>query len=79
MGQPYELVSVRQTKHPPGVQRANWHRYVIAFEGSNSIHGYRQGNLRAVTRELEEIVAQLNERHLFNFGCVDQVSSRLHR
>ena len=79
MGQPYELVSVRRTKHPPGVEGANWNRYVIAFEGSNSIQGYRQGNLRAVTRQLEEIVTQSNERHLFDLGCVDLVLPRLHR
>ncbi len=37
---------------------------MIAFEGTNTIHGYIQGNLKAVTRAVEEIVAQLNERHL---------------
>jgi hypothetical protein len=62
--QPYEIVSVRRAKPPPGTEGSNWHRYVIAFEGRNSIHGYRQGNLTTVTRAVEEIVAQLNERHL---------------
>jgi hypothetical protein len=37
---------------------------VIAFKGTNTIDGCRQGGLKAVTREVEEIVAQLNERHL---------------
>jgi hypothetical protein len=37
---------------------------VIAFEGTNTIHGCRQGGLKVVTRAVEEIVAQLNERHL---------------
>jgi hypothetical protein len=36
---------------------------VIAFEGRNSIHGCRQGGLRAETKAVEEITAQLNERH----------------
>ncbi len=63
MAQPYEIVSVRRAKRPLGVEGSNWHRYVIAFEGTNNIHGYRQGNLKAVTRAVEEIVAQLNERH----------------
>ncbi len=62
--QPYEIVSVRRAKAPPGTEGTNWHRYVIAFEGRNSIHGCRQGNLTAVTRAVEEMVAQLNERHL---------------
>ncbi len=68
MEQPYEIVSVRRTKPPPGVEGSNWHQYVIAFEGSNTIHGYQPGNLKAVTRAVEEIVAQLNERQLGQSG-----------
>ncbi len=64
MAQAYEIVSVRRAKPPPGAKGSNWYRYVIAFEGTNTIHGYQQGKLRAVTRAVEEIVAQLNERHL---------------
>jgi len=63
MGQPYEIVSVRRAKPPSGGKGSNWYRYVIAFEGTNTIHGCRQGGLKAVTRAVEEIVAQLNERH----------------
>ena len=62
MEQPYEIVSVRRAEPPPGGKGSNWYRYVIAFEGSNNIHGCRQGGLKAVTRAVEEIVAQLNER-----------------
>ena len=64
MGQPYEIVAVRRAKPPPDGKGANWYRYVIAFEGINSIHGCRQGGLKAVTRAVEEIVDRLNERHL---------------
>ncbi len=64
MAQAYEIVSVRRAKPPPGGKGSNWYRYVIAFEGTNTIHGYRQGKLRAMTKAVEEIVAQLNERHL---------------
>ena len=63
MRQPYEIVSVRRAEPPPGGKGSYWYRYVIAFEGTNTVHGCRQGKLRAVTREVEEIVAQLNERH----------------
>ncbi len=63
MAQAYEIVSVRRAEPPPGAEGSNWYRYVIAFEGTNTIHGYRQGQLRAVTTAVEEIVAQLNERH----------------
>ncbi len=61
--QPYEIVSVRRAEPPPGGKGPNWYRYVIAFEGSNTIDGCRQGGLKAVTRAVEEIVAKLNERH----------------
>ena len=64
LGQLYEIVSVQRAEPPPGGKGSNWYRYVIAFEGTNTINGYRQGQLRAVTSAVEEIVAQLNERHL---------------
>ncbi len=63
MAQAYEIVSVRRAKPPPGGKGSNWYRYVIAFEGTNAIHGCRQGGLKDVTRAVEEIVAQVNERH----------------
>ena len=62
--QPYEIVSVRRAKAPPGGKGSNWYRYVIAFDGTNTIHGCRQGGLKAVTTAVEEIVAKMNERHL---------------
>ncbi len=71
--QPYEIVSVRRAEPPPGGKGSNWYRYVIAFEGRNTIRGCRQGGLKAVTGAVEEIVAQLNERHLGNRGRVNLV------
>ena len=32
IAQPYEIVSVRRAKAPPGAEGSNWHHYVIAFE-----------------------------------------------
>ncbi len=63
IGRPYEIVSVRRAKPPPGEKGSYWYRYVIAFEGTNTIHGCRQGGLKAVTRAVEEIIVKLNERH----------------
>jgi len=63
MEQPYEIVSVRRAEPPPGGKGSNWHRYVIAFDGTNTIHGCRQGDLEAVTTKVKEIIAKLNERH----------------
>ena len=68
MDQPYEIVSVRRAEPPPGGKGSNWYRYVIAFEGTNTIHGCRQGNLKAVTSAVEEILAKLNERHRMTRG-----------
>ncbi len=70
MDQPYEIVSVRRAEPPPGGKGSNWYRYVIAFEGTKTIHGCRQGSVKAVTTAVEEIVAQLNERHLGKGGRV---------
>ena len=72
MGQPYEIVSVQRAEPPPGLEGSNWYRYVIT-QGSNTINGCRQGNLKAVTLAVEEIVVQLNERRLGKRGRVNLV------
>ncbi len=71
--QSYEIVSVRRAKPPRGTEGSNWHHYVIAFEGTNTIDGCRQGSVKAVTTAVEEIVAKLNERHLGKRGRVNLV------
>ncbi len=73
MRQYYVIESIQQAEPPPGGKGSYWYRYVIAFEGTNTIHGCRQGGLKAVMRAVEEIVAQLNERHLDNRGRVQLV------
>ncbi len=73
MDQPYEIVSVRRAEAPPGGKGSNWYRYVIAFDGTNTIHGCRQGGLKAVTTAVEEIVAKMNERHLGKPGRVNLI------
>ncbi len=74
MGQPYEIVSVRRAEPPPGGKGSNWYRYVIAFEGTNTIHGCQQGGLKDVTKAVEEIVAQMNERqHLRHVSKASRV------
>ncbi len=75
MGQYYEIVSIQRAEPPPDGKGPNWYRYVIAFEGSNSITGYRQGSLKAVTSGLVEMIAQLNERHWNKRGRDDPVST----
>ena len=71
--QPYEIVSVRRAAAPPGGKGSNWYRNVIAFDGTNTIHGCRQGGLKAVTTAVEEIVAKMNQRHLGKPGRVNLI------
>lgn len=73
LGQLYEIVSVQRAEPPPDGKGSNWYCYVIAFDGSNTITGYRQGSLKAVTNGVVEMIAQLNERHLGRFSKPSRV------
>jgi len=57
----YEIKSILKTEAPLGADGSDWYCYEIAH-GSNSISGYKQGSLEAVTEATEENVVQLNER-----------------
>ena len=63
MGQSYEIVSIKRAESPPGTEGSHWYDYVIAFAGTKTVRGCRQGSLKDVTSAVEEIVEQLNERH----------------
>jgi hypothetical protein len=76
MGQPYELVSIQRAEPPPDGKGANWYRYVIAFDGADTISGCRQGSLKAVTSGVAEMIAQLNERHRKKPGRADHVPQK---
>jgi hypothetical protein len=57
----YEIISIEPSDAPADTEGADWHCYVIA-QGRNEIRGFRQGKRNAVTVDVEEIVARLNER-----------------
>ena len=59
----FHISSVQPIEPPSESAAGEWHSYVIV-QGSNTIRGYREGNLRAVTKAAEAIVAQLNERRM---------------
>jgi hypothetical protein len=65
----YEIVSVEPSDPPPDMQGTGWHCYVIGL-GENTIRGYKQGNIKAVTGSVQEIVARLNERRRGKLGRV---------
>jgi len=68
MERPYEIASIQRGEAPPGTEGSYWYRYVIAFNGSNTIHGCRRGGLKSVTMAVEEIVVQLNERYVAHWN-----------
>ena len=65
----YAIVSVEPTDPPGGMVGTGWHCYIIE-QGKNTIRGYQQGNIKDVTRAVEEIVARLNERRYGKKGRV---------
>lgn len=73
--EPYELKAVKKTEAPTGSQGENWIRYEIT-QGTNVITGYRQGNVKTIRREAEEIVVGLNERRSPNRGRVQLTQLR---
>ena len=70
---PYEISAIRRAEAPSGTDGSNWHQYVISFEGNDSIQGFKSGTQAAVKISIEEMVAQLNERHLGKRGRVNLV------
>ena len=75
MGQYYEIVSIQPAEPPSGGKGSKWYRYVIAYEGSETITGCRAGSRNVVTSGVEEMVDRLNERHKHKRGRVDLVST----
>lgn len=65
----YEVTSVEPTDPPGDMVGTGWHRYIIE-QGKNRICGYKQGNIHAVRRAVEEIVVRLNERRYGRSGRV---------
>lgn len=73
----YKIVSVQRAKPKPGFEGSNGYDYIISYEGEDNIRGYRRGDREAVTMALEEIVAQLNERHAGRFHKAGRVQLAL--
>jgi hypothetical protein len=57
----YRLLTIEPARAPDGCTGRDWLIYRIA-QGDNVITGYRQGDLRGATAEVERIVVNLNER-----------------
>jgi hypothetical protein len=63
----YRLVALEHAHAPEGHTGRDWLIYRIA-QGNNVITGYRRGDLRAATADVERIVAGLNERRIASKG-----------
>lgn len=72
MEENYQIVSVKPTKPPYGLEGSDWHSYEIV-QGSNTIRGYRQGSRNSVTKGVKELVFRLNERRAGKRGRVHLV------
>jgi hypothetical protein len=57
----FRLLSIASTRAPSGYSGHDWLVYRIG-QGENVITGYRQGDLKTATAEVETIVKSLNER-----------------
>jgi len=68
MEQAYRIVSIQSAEAPSGTESSNWYDYEIAFAGETVVKGCRQGSLKDVTRAVDDIVGQLNERHCKKSG-----------
>jgi hypothetical protein len=68
MERSYKISLIERSNVVPGEESSDWHDYVIAFGGIDTVRGRRQGNLKEVTSAVDEIVGQLNERHCKKLG-----------
>jgi hypothetical protein len=71
----YELEGIEKATAPDGGSGTGWFRYTI-IQGKNTITGYKQGSQRAVTKEIKNIVVELNERRVGKRGRVHLTPSR---
>ena len=68
--EPFKLFLVEKSLPPDDGMPGTWFRYEIT-QGDNVIMGLRQGSRTAVTQELKETVAALNERRQGRRGRVN--------
>jgi len=66
----YRLIGIGPVAAPSGSEGQDWLQYRIG-QGNNVVTGYRRGNIHNVTRELHQVVEDLNERNLVHRGRVN--------
>ena len=59
----FRLISIGSARAPSGCSGQDWLVYRIA-QGKNIITGYRRGELKTASAEVETIVTSLNERRV---------------
>ena len=73
--QQYKLKSIEPSNPPEGAEGPDWFHYIIV-QGSNTIYGYRQGDLYSITSSIEDKVTLLNERQFGKRGRVHLVTAK---
>ena len=71
----YQLEMIEKSGTPEGCNGKDWFRYTIT-QGVNKITGYKQGSQRAVTKDVKDIVIELNDRRAGKKGRVHLTPSR---
>jgi hypothetical protein len=77
-GKEYNLISVKKTDPPAGVEGKDWYCYIIErypARAGSSIVGKMRGSLKHVTSKAESFVEELNARSGFR-GSRSTWSSR---
>lgn len=57
----FTVVSVEKSEAPEGAEGDNWYRYIIE-RGNSQIVGNMAGTMKNVKKQVDEFVANLNER-----------------
>ncbi|MDG1462433.1 MAG: hypothetical protein P8R04_02595 [Gammaproteobacteria bacterium] len=73
---PFELISVDETKTPAGMEGDKWCKYIIK-QGDNEIVGYSVGSARKVKKEAKEKVEELNLRRYGKKGPPKPVKAKV--
>lgn len=65
----YQVVSVKKTQAPEGMEGSNWHCYVIE-RGTSVVTGKKPGSLKTVTEHAHQVAEDLNARTGMNAGSL---------
>lgn len=63
----YQVIDVKKSAPPEGMDGKNWHSYTIK-RGSSVITGLKPGTIKTVTAHANQVAADLNARSVLSAG-----------